>query len=304
MTITVLDSAAGMRRVLDAAPPDRLDRLRELWEPIAGLYRFVPGGVDMVTAHRQSFGFPPDASGAVAEQVRAGLDALVAADAWSRVETALRDGTAALTAANPGLVVPDVRVLLVLGDPTNAHFMDEVQGLSGFGGISGYVTITVWPHPHVLERLEAIAVHELHHNVRYSPGGVVWDPATVTVGEHVISEGLADVFAAELYGAAGHTHFVSAETRTSDAVLAKVASGLGVTGMSDFASWVLGDATAELFGAQPVGLPTGAGYAAGTRLVQAYLAETGTTAARGVHTPTAEILSVALPRLGLADAAH
>ncbi|MER7708796.1 DUF2268 domain-containing putative Zn-dependent protease [Kitasatospora sp. NPDC097605] len=269
------------------------------------MYFFIPGGVDMAAVHQQNFGFPVNGSDATDERVREGLATLLAANAWERVGAALRDGVAALTSAVPDLTMPDLQVLLVLGDPTNAHFMNEVAGVSGFGGISGYITVTVWPHPVVLDRLEAIVVHELHHNVRYSPGGVVWDPATVTVGEHVVAEGLADVFAAELHGRRGYTHFVGERTRTDDAVLAKVASGLGVTGMADFASWVLGDASAALFGARRVGLPTGAGYAAGARLVRAYLDATGTTAAGSVHTPSADILEVALPRLGLApDARH
>lgn len=210
-----------------------------------------------------------------------------------------------MTSADPGVTIPDLNVLLVLGDPTSQHFVDEVQGMSGFGGISGYIAITVWPTSRVLDRLEAIAVHELHHNVRYSPGGIVWDPQTVMVGEHVVSEGLADVFASELYGAAGYTHFVRDETRSDDQVLAKVASGLGVTGMADFAAWVLGDSSAQLFGAEPVGLPTGAGYAAGARLVREYLDATGATAAQNVRTPASDILRIALPRLGLTtDAAH
>lgn len=283
MTISVIDSSAGMRRVMNAEPSERAELVRELWAPMAGMYRFIPGGIDLAEVHRQNFGFP--------------IDADLAADAWTRVRVALDDGLRAL--ASSDVAVPDLQVLLILGDPTNPHFMNEVQGLSGFGGISGYIAITVWPSARVLERLEAIVVHELHHNIRYSPGGIVWDPATVTVGEHVVSEGLADAFAGELYGSTGPTHFVSDETRSDDAVLAKVASGLGVTGMADFASWVLGDSTAELFGARPVGLPTGAGYAAGARLVRAYLDENGTTAARSIHIPASRILDVALPRLGL-----
>ena len=302
MTISVIDSASGMSRVLTADAKDRADLIREMWAPMAGMYHFIPGGVDMATVHQQNFGFRPDSA---IEQVREGLDSLVAAHAWTRIEKALADGVAALTSAVPGVTIPNLNVLLVLGDPTSRHFVDEVQGISGFGGISGYIAITVWPTSRVLDRLEAIAVHELHHNVRYSPGGIVWDPQTVMVGEHVVSEGLADVFASELYGDAGYTHFVRDETRSDDQVLAKVASGLGVTGMADFAAWVLGDSSAKLFGAEPVGLPTGAGYAAGARLVRAYLDATGTTAAQNVSTPASEILRIALPRLGLTtDAAH
>src|SRR5699024_11480911 len=247
-------------------------------------------------------GFPLDSTPQCERQVREAIAALEAADAWSRVRTALQDGAAALAEGDPGMPVPDLQLLLLAGDPTNHHFLDEIQGLSAFGGISGYISVTVWPTELVLDRLEAIAVHELHHNVRYSPGGVVWDPDTVTVGEHVVAEGLADLFAAELYGDRGYTHFASEDTRTDDAVLAKVASGLNVTGMADFASWVLGDASARLFGGQPVGLPTGAGYAAGARIGRADLSATGTTAAQNVRTPTSDILRVALPPLGLNEA--
>ena len=298
----MIDSASGMNRVLTADAKDRADLIRDMWAPMAGMYHFIPGGVDMATVHQQNFGFRPDSA---IEQVREGLESLVAADAWTRIEKALEDGVAALTSADPGVTIPDLNVLLVLGDPTSQHFVDEVQGMSGFGGISGYIAITVWPTARVLDRLEAIAVHALHHNVRYSPGGIVWDPQTVMVGEHVVSEGLADVFASELYGAAGYTHFVRDETRSDDQVLAKVASGLGVTGMADFAAWVLGDSSAQLFGAEPVGLPTGAGYAAGARLVREYLDATAATAAQNVRTPASDILRIALPRLGLTtDAAH
>jgi len=297
MTISLIDSAPAIAGVLDAAPHERADLVREMWAPMAGMYHFVADGLDMASVHRQNFGFDWENP---SDQLREGLKTLVDADAWRRVAKALESGVSALKAADPSVIVPDLTVLLVLGDPTNDHFLNEVQGLSGFGGISGYIAITVWPTPRVLDRIEAIAVHELHHNVRYSPGGIVWNPATVTVGEHVISEGLADTFATELYGDTGYTHFVADATRSDDQVLAKVATGLDVTGMQDFAGWVLGDATARLFGGSPVGLPTGAGYAAGARLVAAYVEAEGTTAAQNVRTPAAEILMQALPRLGLA----
>ncbi|MEB7448380.1 DUF2268 domain-containing putative Zn-dependent protease [Arthrobacter koreensis] len=296
MTVSVIDSATSMRRVLAAAPDDRADLVRDMWSPLAGMYHFIPGGVDMATVHRQNFGF--DWKGTI-EPIQEGLERLIEADAWNRIAMALESGAAALRAAAPDIEVPDLQVLLVLGDPANAHFFDEVQGLSAFGGISGYIAITVWPTPQVLERLEAIAVHELHHNVRYSPGGVVWDPITVTVGEQVISEGLADVFAAELFGDRGYTHFVSESTHNDDDVLARVASGLHITGMQNFTAWVHGDASARLLGAAPAGLPTGAGYAAGIRLVRAYLDTVGATAAQSIAAPADEVLRVAAPQLGL-----
>lgn len=296
MTITMLDSAAGMRAMLHSSPGQWPEAARRLWEPMAGMYFFIPGGPDMAAVHGQNFGF---GSGAPRQEMVDALHRLEQADAWGRIEQSLTQGTQDLGTACPGATIPDLTVLLVLGDPTNRHFVDEIRGLSAFGGISGYIAITVWPTDEVVDRLEAIALHELHHNVRYSPGGIVWNPQTVTVGEHVVAEGLADLFAAQSYGRRGYTHFVTDHTRRSDDVLRKVVKGLDVTGMQDFAAWVLGDASARLFGSTPVGLPTGAGYAAGARIAQAYLEATGRKAAECVTTPASEILDVALPQLGL-----
>lgn len=69
--------------------------------------------------------------------------------------------------------------------------------------------------------------------------------------------------------------------------------------MRNFTAWVHGDASAVRHGAQPVGLPTGAGYAAGNRLVDAYLAATGRTAAEALHADSGEVIETALKTLGL-----
>lgn len=299
MTFTVIDSASAMRAALAAPDAERDDLLRDMWAPLANMYSFVPGGVDMADVHRQSLGFTTDAGADAVASALAALAVLEEADAWARISAALDAGAHALRDAAPLITVPDITVLLVLGDHTNAHFMEEIRGLSAFGGISGFIVMTVWPTPEVLDRLEAIAVHELHHNVRYSPGGVVWDPATVTVGEQVIAEGLADVFATELYGDRGLTHFVSPATRADDAVVTTVATGLDITGMQHFTAWIHGDASARLFGAEPVGLPTGAGYAAGERIVRDYLDAVGSTAAANVAVAASEIIDHARGPQGL-----
>ena len=102
MTITVVDSATGMQQILAADASERDDLIRELWAPMAGMYHFIPGGIDLAAVHARSFGFRPEAE---PEQVQAGLDALVAADAWGRIERALHEGAAAL-AADPGVRSP------------------------------------------------------------------------------------------------------------------------------------------------------------------------------------------------------
>ncbi len=293
MTITVLGTYSAMKQILRAPAGDRADLLRSMLEPVSGMFRYFPGEVDLVAMHRMGSGFPVDRD---EEQILDALETLASAGAWDRMRKALDGALAVQLAATPELAAPDITVLFVLGDPGDAHFMRSSLGLTGNGGLSGYIMITLWPFPENVARLEATAVHELNHNLRYSPGGVVWDPMTVTVGEHVVSEGLADAFARQLYGDELGYARIGVPSLHDDAAYAKVLTGLDVTGMQNFTAWVHGDTHAERFGATPVGLPTGAGYAAGNRLVDAYLAATGQTAAQALLTPSSEIIATALGR--------
>lgn len=284
--LTIIDTASTTRRVLAAPPSERAELLRQVRAPLNGMFPFIPGGPDQFEIHRGTYGYPIEGSDA---RILDALAQLEDADAWGRIRRALAEGIVALTSAVPDLSVPDLTVHLTVGDPSDAYFMDEIQGLSAFGGMSGYIEITVWPHDVVLDRLEAIAVHELHHNVRYGPGGVVWDPMRVQLGEQVIAEGLADAFAAELYGERGWTHFVDEASRERD-VVDKVRQALEITGMQYFMPWILGDAGARRLGLDPVGVPTGAGYAAGRALVAQYLGRSGRSAAEAVRTPWRQVV--------------
>lgn len=289
MTFTVLDSHTAMRRVLTAPVADRADLARPLLDEAAGMYRYFPGEVDVVEMHHLGTGFRLDRDD---QRYLPALDRLAGADVWARIGSALDHALTVQLGATPGITVPDeIVVLLVLGNPDDELFMGAGRGMSANGSVTGYLWINVWPTDEVLAQVEAIAVHELHHNLRYA--NRVWDPATVTVGEHVVSEGLADAFARQLYGDLGYA-LVGRAVLDDDAAVAKVLTGLDVTGMENFTAWVLGDAHAARFGGEPVGLPTGAGYAAGNRLVDAYLAATGQTAAQALLADRQDVIATAL----------
>lgn len=287
MTITVLDTHAAIRAILTAPLGDRPHLLRAMLEPVAGLFRYFPGEVDLVAMHHAGSAFRVDRDD---DRALPALDALRDAGAWARIDAALHAALDRQLAATPDIRVPDIQVLVVLGDPADAHFMDVNLGMTANGSTPGYLWLNFWPSEENLARLEAVAVHELNHNLRYST--VVWNPATVTVGEQVVSEGLADAFAREQYGDLGYTR-IGVPWLADDAVFAKVVGGLGVTGMQTFAAWVHGDATAVRYGGTPVGLPTGAGYAVGNRLVDTYLARTGRTAADALLVDAAEVIRAA-----------
>ena len=293
MAITVLDTAVGMSSVLSAEESRRHEMMREVLTPMAGMFRYFPGDIGLLAMHAMSFGFPFDRR---LDETRGALDRLVEADAWGRIERALIDAVEIQVNAIPDLRVPDIKVLLVLGDLSDEYFMGPARGFSGNGSATGYISLTLWPTEENLGRLEAAAVHELHHNLRYAPGGIVWDPTSVVVGEQVVSEGLADAFARQLYGRSGYTP-IGTPHLNDDTVFDKVVTGLDIAEMQNFTSWVHGDESARRFGAEPVGLPTGAGYAAGNRLVDAYLAAQGMSAAEALHIPSREIIDVALSLL-------
>jgi uncharacterized protein YjaZ len=285
VTIDVLDTYPAMHRILTSPLDARPAQLEEMLRPVEGMYRHFPGERDLVALHHMGAGFRVDRDDPAA------LPALVALrPAWDRVATALDDALAVQLAATPAVAVPDIQVVIVLGDSSDAHFMDVNLGMSANGSTTGYLWLNFWPSPENLARVEATAVHELNHNLRYATSA--WNPATVTVGEQVVSEGLADAFARQLYGELGYTR-IGVAAQHDDAVYEKVVAGLGITGMRNFAAYVHGDATAARFGGTPVGLPTGAGYAVGNRLVDAYLDRTGQTAAEALLADAAEVIRVA-----------
>lgn len=290
MTIRVLDTRQAIAAVLNADEHHRSDKLRQMLTPMREMFRYFPGEVDLAEMHAMSFGFPLNRR---AKDIQNALSLLQASNAWNRIEHALSEALRVQKEATPDISIPDITFLLVLGDPDDSYFMGPARGFSGNGSATGYISLTLWPTEENLARLEAAAVHELNHNLRYAPGGVVWDPKSVKVGEQIISEGLADAFSRQLYGTIGYTP-IGLPHLTDETVFRKVVSGLDTQGMQNFTAWVHGDEAAKRFGCEPMGLPTGAGYAVGNRLVDAYLASTRMSAAEALHSTSDDIIRAAL----------
>jgi uncharacterized protein YjaZ len=64
-----------------------------------------------------------------------------------------------------------------------------------------------------------------------------------------------------------------------------------VRGFDVVRGYIFGDWAADRFGYPAQGLPSFAGYTIGFRLVQAYLARTGRSAAEATYTPWEEIVA-------------
>jgi uncharacterized protein YjaZ len=288
MRITVHDTLSQTRSLLAAPLSARPGLLLDLLAPVLPMYAYAPAGP--VESHHFGNGFRVDVDRP--HVYGPALDRLEGADVWGQVERCLTDSATHQLDATPGATTAaELHVVVLLGDPSVDFFVHTTGGYFGIGGFPGYLTVTVWPTDDNIDKVGYCAVHELHHNIRFA--NVVWNPATVTVGDQVISEGLAEAFVRERYGEAAMGPWGD-PARGDEAAYRRVVDNLGLVGMRNLTPYVHGDATTVRMGGTPVGLPTGVGYVAGLRLVDAHLAATGLTVAQSTCLDTAEILRNAL----------
>ncbi len=59
------------------------------------------------------------------------------------------------------VALPEVVVLLVVGDPSDRIYQDEALGLTANGSVTGYLSLNVWPSPENLDRLVRGEVREI-----------------------------------------------------------------------------------------------------------------------------------------------
>jgi uncharacterized protein YjaZ len=280
MDFQIVDTRAAYRRLL--AAPDAATRAAifqaELIAPFTGLVKFFGG--DGLASFAQ-WGMKPEQYN---DDGRARMTAIVAAldqaAAWSRAARALEQGRAAFAAYTDRIRLGTIVFGLLLADMSATP---QAHGYTGFGGIPGWImTVYDMPDEYNLARIEAATVHELHHNIL----GVVQprNMLTITVGEYMIVEGLAESFSAELCGADKIGPWV---TEFDDSQLAQVKEtfrqGLNVSGFNEVRRYIFGDPGA--------GLPPYAGYAIGYRVVQAYLARTGQHIPAATFVPAHEIIA-------------
>jgi len=291
MDFKIIDTQAFYHRLLET--PDQAERdhlYREgLLEPFAGLFRIFGGADPLNTAKMWTLYTPEDFANGSHPKIEALLTTLAAHDAWSKAAQALERGRQALAPFADRLHLGTVTFALVLADLSRANPID--RGYTGFGGIPGYV-LAVYSdaNDYTLPRLGGACVHELNHNIRFSI--FPFNPMRVTVAEYSIAEGLAEAFAAELFGEEVIGYYV---TDINDEQLAEakrvIGSALEVTGFNEVRSYIFGDTISTHMGRPAAGVPDFAGYAIGYRVVRQYLARAGKTVAQATFVPAQEIIA-------------
>ncbi|MEV0822410.1 DUF2268 domain-containing protein [Nonomuraea rubra] len=282
MEIIIHDTLAEMAAMLEGPLDKRPDALREMMAPTRAIIP-IPG--DLVDIHHNGGGFRVDAED---PRYLPAVRRMIEQDVLGQVRRELERASQRL--AEVGAAQPDVvKVMFAMGDPGNEHLMTTSGGYYGMGGGSEWLYLLAWPLDEVIGRIGHLAVHEFHHKVRFT--NVEWNPVTVTVGEHVIAEGLAEAFVRELSGpeAMGPwSAMVAGEAY--ERAYEKITANFWLEGMQHTSAYVLGDGPIQRFGQEPRGIPDMAGYAVGLNLVDRALAGAGLTAAEATVLPAAELL--------------
>ena len=287
MEIIIYDTLSAMRAVIAAPVKERravyrerlIEPLRDYWTTT--LRRFAPQMIDD-EAMAMKMLWDVDLQADLSEHAQA-LNRLEQFDA------ALRLAARTFEATGRSCAEERIMGLVLLGNPHDRIFMDLNLGYAG-AQVPGYVVLPIWPNDYNLPRLPAALVHEFNHRVRlsYEP----WTLAT-TVGQYIVMEGLAESFAAELYGPEYVGPWVSSlnaeETARAKTILGQA---LEVSGFDRIRAYIFGDETSKQWGAPALGLPHCAGYAIGYQVVQAYLRRTSQTATAATFVPSGEIIEV------------
>jgi len=291
MQLSIIDTEAIYRRLLDTPDAARREAIyrEDLLAPFGGLFRAFGGGDSLAQAKAWTLYTSEEFANNARPTIVSILDRLASADAWRTTATALERGVAAFAPYADRIALGTVTCALVIAGKARANPLD--RGYTGFGGMPGYVLVVYSdPNDYTLPRIGGASVHELNHNARFS--AFPFNPMTVTVGEYIVAEGLAEAFAAELFGE-GVVGFYVTDVAEEDLPAARrtIGDALDVTGFDAVRGYIFGDTIAARMGLPLAGAPDYAGYALGYRTVRQYLERTGKTAAEATFVPAAEIIA-------------
>lgn len=127
-----------------------------------------------------------------------------------------------------------------------------------------------------LKHLQGMIVHEFNHLVRLKV--YPWKPAQTTVADFIVHEGVAEAFAAELFGSPSVTFMLDLNDDDLATAKAVLSNHLHDTGFGILRAAIFGDYWAEKMNLPRLGVPTYGGYAIGYQVVQAYLNRSGKSA--------------------------
>ena len=207
---------------------------------------------------------------------------------WNACEDSIRNTLEGFEEHGITLPTLDYVFTVILNDPQNP--MSAMTGdYCGDGGIPGYIIGTIIPNEKSLQMLPVALAHEANHNVRWQ--FMQWNPS-ITLADMIVSEGLAENFAASMFGEDKIGKWVAQTSlETVEAIIKPmVKENLTEADFNKLSSFLYGDKIMSIRGSAPVGMPYCGGYACGYALIQHYLKKTGKSIYEATITTTADIL--------------
>lgn len=295
MEFEVEDTLSIYKRILEERNVERKREIykNELMRPYEGVFNAFGGSIEpsapgVMDASKlcDMWGYlPPERLGEEALHL---LNALEECDVWKIAGMSLANACKTFEDYTDKIRLGSVLLGIFLSDSSRMAQRD--RGFAGFGAIPGYVMLSFSePNEYSIARLPGSVAHELHHGIRTTI--FRWNPMTLTVGDYIVIEGLAESFATALYGEK-MLHYAMAEfdQKKVPRVREVIGSALGVKGFNEVRPYIFGDTIAGELGAPKAGLPYMAGYTMGYYVVQSYLKETGKSIVEATFAPAEEIV--------------
>ncbi|MDE7244294.1 MAG: Zn-dependent protease [Oscillospiraceae bacterium] len=208
---------------------------------------------------------------------------------WVSCEKSLETSLDCFVKAGIELPVTEYLFTILLADPQSPYTVMN-SGYCGDGGIPGYILVWLAPNEYTMQQLPAAIAHETNHNIRFQ--FIKWRN-DITLGDMLVSEGLAENFATYLHGEDKVGPWVAkTDVQTLNQLIKPIIhDGLGVQGLENLNAYLYGDEIAALQNCSPVGLPYCAGYVCGYHLIKHYLNKTGKSILEATLLPANEILN-------------
>lgn len=246
-----------------------------------------PNGYDVIMASGMLGHIAPTK---VDESQRGNIDRISSDMLWTACEQSIKKSLSCFSENGIELPVQEYLFTILLANAENPYIVLN-KGYCGDGGIPGYIFSWLVPNDFTIEHLPVALAHETNHNVRFQ--FIKWKN-DITLGEMMVSEGLAENFATYLYGEdkAGPWVTETDMETLNEYIKPIIRDGLNVQGLENLNAYLYGDEIAVLQNYTPVGLPYCAGYACGYHLVKHYLKKTGKSIVEATLLPASEILEV------------